>query len=199
MLTAMVAIAATVASAQTRDRSAPATTRAPGAMPARQAPAANEFATRFAVISQQNMFVRERIRRPDPSASGSSTRPQQPPATPESVHVLRGVVLEDGSFRAYFENVQAGQIVQVNAGDAIARGHVVEISIDAVAFEHQGAVVWVKVGDNLTGAQVAAGPAAGSAGSAMPGAAPPANADPSTLSAEERMRQRRMQRMGGSQ
>jgi hypothetical protein len=157
-------------------------------------PPANEYAERFAVIGNLNMFVRDRAPRPEASGGGGATRPAQPPASPESVLVLRGVVLEGGGFRAYFENLQASEIVQVTAGDALARGHVVEISIDAVAFEHRGAVVWVKVGDNLVGAQVAAGPTGGSAGATT---APAAGADPSTLSIEERMRQRRMQRGGG--
>ena len=113
--------------------------------------------------------------------------------------MLRGVVLEEGAFRAYFENVQENRIVQVTAGDPIARGNVVEISIDAVAFESNGAIVWVNVGDNLTGARTGAGgPGGASSGSGSgSGAAPASGADPSTLSLEERMRQRRAQRAGG--
>ena len=161
---------------------------------ARPAPPANEYAERFAIVSDLNMFVRERVRRSPPTNGGSTSRPAQPPPSPESVLVLRGVVLEEGLFRAYFENTQANEIVRVAAGEPLARGNVVEISIDAVAFERDGALVWVRVGDNLVGARVGAGPVAGSAANpATPGAGTSTAAPGST---EEAMRLRRMQSSG---
>ena len=113
--------------------------------------------------------------------------------------VLTGVVyepLEDKAF-AYFEDLSAGKLVRVSAGDKLARGSVAAIDINAVAFERDGKQVPVLVGDDLTGkrASVSGSSSAASSSSSASGASAPSAApiDPNNpnLSLEERMRLRR--------
>ena len=153
----------------------------------------------YAAVVERNIFVRDRRPPVVVSTRPASSRPYVPPPTLEASLVLRGVVLEDGYFRAYFENAQSNEIVRVAAGDALAKGHVAEISIDAVAFETSAGLAWIKIGDNLAGARVAE-PAASASSSSLttgqPGSA--ATTGPAGASSiEERMRLRRQQRAGG--
>lgn len=160
----------------------------------------------YDVIAERNMFMRERHRPRD-----ATTRPAPAtvptdyvPDTPERRYVLRGVAIEDGEFRAYFENVRTGEGLQVKPGDAIGNGHVAQIAIDAVAYAStEGAIVWIDVGQNLNGMRdtrsvpSSAGPVASStpaASSAGPSTGP---TDPATQSLEERMRARNRGRSGG--
>ncbi|HMO25042.1 MAG TPA: hypothetical protein PKB10_02125 [Tepidisphaeraceae bacterium] len=173
-----------------------------------------DFDREYGVLSEQNMFHRER-RRPSPP----STRPTTttPPAAPERAFVLVGVVFEDGQVRAYIEDGNTGSIRRLTAGEAIARGTIAAIEIDAVAYEHNGDVRWIELGHDFTGALpqgVSAGPSPPPAPAASGGAngtastpagaggstpAPAAGVDPNEpgISVEERMRRRRAAQQGG--
>lgn len=167
----------------------------------------------YKVIWEQNMFVKDR-RRPYSSTTrrsgGDVSRDGRGIRTAESLYALRGVVLEDGQFlRAYFEDMTDGKMLRLNVGDPIAKGHIAEIAIDAVAYEANGQVTWVNVGTDLRGqvamlasssdspriatsAPTTTASGTGDAGTASGGTGAAA-VDPSTLSIEERMRQRRLQ------
>ena len=161
-------------------------------------PPTADFSAKYAVVAERNMFLRERVRRnadganSRPASNGSSASQQ----TLEELLVLRGIVLEDDLFRAYFENSRTGEVVRVAAGDSLARGHVVDISIDALNFEAERGPVWINIGDNLVGAHVASTGARPSGGPATSSAG--GTGDTGNLSVEERMRQRRQQSNGGA-
>jgi hypothetical protein len=167
----------------------------------------------YKVIWEQNMFVKDRRRPYSTTRNGAGPRggPPGPIRSAESLFALRGVVLEDGQFlRAYFEDMSDGKMLRLNVGDPIAKGHIAEIAIDAVAYEaSNGQITWVNVGTDLRG-QVAvltsssdspriatSGPTTSASGTGdggtTTGGTGATAVDPSTLSIEERMRQRRLQ------
>jgi len=118
--------------------------------------------------------------------------------------VLTGVVLEDDGFRAYFEDASASppKIVRVSPGDNLGPGRVLEIQIDAIAYEHAGQQKWIDVGSDLTGQPV--GPQLSSTSVATTtapsdGSAAASNLDPNdpSLTVEQRMRARSAQQRQG--
>ncbi len=168
--------------------------------------ASPSFTSRYGVIVEGNMFLRDRRRAVEVRPTGPSSRPAPPPALPERSLVLTGIVVEQGEIRAYFEDLSKLSIVRVVPGDAIARGHVSMIMIDALEYEHEGNTIWIEVGQDLLGeARTAA--IAGSSGTprstgadevdqSEAGAAavqPGETVDPATLSIAERLRLRRQQ------
>jgi hypothetical protein len=188
--------AASLAIAQ-RSRDATPTT-APSA-------AREDFASQFGVLADRNIFVKSRtppVRRDDRPAP--STSPARVPTAEESL-VLRGVVIEDDAsgaagqagasvLRAYFEDQRTRTLTRVTAGDALAKGHVVDVSIDAIAFENQGNIVWVRIGDNLLGERSNNSGNAGNAGTSSTTTSPSdGTGTPSAplSEVERRMRERR--------
>lgn len=165
------------------------------------------FGDAYGLVIDQNIFVRERGRRP-PSVRPPGTRPAATQRTPEQTLMLTGIVIEEGELRAYFEHLASGTIQRVGLGEPIGRGHVIEIVIDAIAYAGQSTVQWVEIGHDLTGtpattapvapASVAGGspPAAGGegGGAATPGAVE--QMDPALMTAAERMRARARQLRG---
>lgn len=197
-----IACAATATLAQQRGdrgdrggsrRSEPREGATPATAPASTRPGASTLpADYYNVVTDKNIFLRERRKPVIQTSRPVTSRPVLPP---EATIVLRGVVLEEGLFRAYFENTTENALIRVAAGDPLARGHVVEISIDAVAFESANGLVWVKVGDNLIGSRVAsASPSVSTGGSSS---SQPTATPGNLMSIEERMRQRRGGTGGG--
>jgi hypothetical protein len=141
------------------------------------------------------MFVKDRVRgRGDGSTSRpSSTQPAQAPLTPEESYILRGVVYENDVFTAYFENLNTSRIEAVNAGAELAQVRIAEVALDAVLLEKNGQTQWIVIGRDLRGSQ------ARQVATSAPSTGTPAatTSDPSTLSIEERLRQRRLQERGG--
>jgi hypothetical protein len=158
------------------------------------------FSDRYAVVLENNIFLRER-RTQRQSSTQSTTQPQAPPR-PEKEWVLVGVVFEEGAFRAYFESLTGGGVKRAVVGDQIAEGALSEVYIDAVGYMTGDGVTWISVGQDLTGEYIvipgSAGPTAAAPSTAPSPGAAPAAASPATLSIEERLRQRRMQEAGGS-
>ncbi len=157
----------------------------------------SEFDETYGVISERNMFLKDRPRPRAPTSRPSSTQQSdRPPEPPESTFVLRGVAIEENGFRAYLEG--GSGMTRVAPGDPIARGHVVEIAIDAIAYEHDGVITWILVGQNLSGTNAASSVVASPTSQPGPtsGATSGTTANTSNLSAEERMRLRRQQERG---
>lgn len=110
------------------------------------------FRDRYAVIAEKNIFLKDRAPRSSSrSSTYSSSRPSYTPPPPEASYVLTGIVLEEGQYRAYVEDTRAAKIIRLSVGDAIARGTVSEIQIDAIAYESSGQTAWVDLGRTLAG------------------------------------------------
>ena len=178
---------------------------------ARAQRADSSYASRYDVLTTHNIFMKERglpATRPAPSTQPS-------PRDPERSVWLAGVVLEEDGYRAYVENQNVGTIARLAVGDAIARGTIAAIEIDAVAYQSNGRVTWIEVGRDFANhpievvgesmsASVEATPTTSPAGasgssSASSGAAPAAAINPNdpNLSTEQKMRLRRQQELKG--
>ncbi len=86
----------------------------------------------FQIIIERNIFSRQRGRRRREQTK-EPERPRYVP-TPESKIVLKGIVNQNGSFVAFFED--SGSMLYVQAGDAVARGTVQALTLDHVVFQH---------------------------------------------------------------
>jgi hypothetical protein len=171
-------------------------------------PPRQNYGDRYNVLSERNIFMRERGR-PAPSSRPRNdySSQSQPAPVPEATYVLTGIVLEEGQYRAYVEEAGTGRVHRLAVGDAIARGHVLEIDIDAIAYSSNGKGTWVSIGNDLLGKPFSGFPSALSrylssgAGSTTgpsttgPSAGSSLPIDPNSpnLSIEERMRLRRLQ------
>ncbi|MBP7933403.1 MAG: hypothetical protein KA354_02035 [Phycisphaerae bacterium] len=169
--------------------------RPPDSQPARR----ESFSERYGVISERNIFLRDRSRRAFGRGEPNSRPPSfPPPRQAEQMFVLTGVVLEEEEFRAYFENTDSGSILKLRVGDPIARGMISQIEIDAIEYEHAGQLTWIDVGRNLIGVQVSPTTVGGSlteSSSASQPSAPLPNPNDPNLSIEEKMKLRRMQEL----
>lgn len=157
---------------------------------------AEDYRGQYGVISEQNIFLRNRYR---PPTSRPASTPREP-RSPEQSFVLRGVVLEEGEHRAYFEDAARRTMMRVRAGDEIARGRITQVEIDAVLYEGPDQQVWVIVGSDLTSrtptpASLVAAAAAATEGENGQPAAASIDPDDPNLSLAERMKLRRMQEM----
>lgn len=103
----------------------------------------------YQIILQRNIFSRQRGPRIDLSQSQRTDAP--PPPSPESYHILKGIVQENGVFIAFIENTQRGQIFKVREGDTIARGKVETFTLDTIEYNFEDRKVKVAVGNDLEG------------------------------------------------
>jgi hypothetical protein len=118
-------------------------------------PTRADFERQYNVVIDNNIFLRERGR--STSRPSWTERPATQPATApapseEQSYALTGVVFEGSDLRAYFENLRDNTIVRVEPGETIAGGRIVEIAVDAVAYESRGNLAWIEIGHDLTGA-----------------------------------------------
>jgi hypothetical protein len=120
------------------------------------APAKQSFSERYSIVSDKNIFLRDRSR-PAPTTASTQSTTHRSAAIPEESLMLTGVVLEDVGIRAYVEDSITFRIVKLAVGDAIARGKVTDIDLDAVEYEHNGQRKWITIGCDFTGrpAQIA--------------------------------------------
>ena len=189
--------AASVVSVATAADAPPAPSRSTRT-PAPSATTRQSDRDRYAVLTEQNIFVKDRrsLRRSDrpPGQQREPTALELAKLTPEAKYVLTGVVFEDGDYRAFIEDTKASRVLRLSVGEPIARGKITEIDIDTIAYESSGKTTVINVGMTLTGIPY-------SAFTATPGATPaPAGAAPSTplpdannpnLTIEEKMKLRR--------
>src|SRR5438105_11688855 len=74
-------------------------------------------------------------------------------AGPEASLVLKGAVEIGGRFIAFFEDKSSKRVMQLSMGEAVGRGKVKKISLDAIEYEAAGAAAAkrIEVGQNLNG------------------------------------------------
>jgi hypothetical protein len=191
---------ASVPGASVRGASAPARAASPSGS------RHGSYAERYGMIEQHNIFLRDRTAphsasgRTSESLASPTTRPAVRP--PEQSLVLTGVAEEGEGVRAYVEDLETGAVMRVAVGDALARGRVVGIEIDAIIYELNGQPVRVELGSDLTGhPSIMLGslddlpttaPATGPTATPPPGVAGLNPKDPN-LSTEQKMKLRRKQ------
>jgi hypothetical protein len=157
-----------------------------------------DYRERYTVLSERNIFLRERHR---PSSDSRPSGPRTEPRKPEQTYSLTGIVEEEGEFRAYFENLANPSFTRVSLGEPIARGKITAIALDAVEYEQEGQRRWIEIGHDLTGALTVTAPtytSAGSSTSPTTGQAESLDFDPNdpNLTTLQRMKLRAMQQRG---
>jgi len=135
----------------------------------------------YRVLSDRNMFVRNRGR---PQRVRSAMR-VAPPDNPDERLVLTGIIQQGGQYVAFFEDTRTRKTTTVEAGDSVGRGRLTAIAMDAVQYTCDGAAAQITVGSSLTGRpamlRASAPPPTGTGGtpptvSTDAGAAPPSAA-----------------------
>ncbi len=112
------------------------------------------FSEKYSTIWLYNIFVRDRSR----IAQTTNTGPREPRSyRPEQSYALRGIVLVEPSetegavYLAFVEDGRAGTTRRVRAGDSIARGKVISVTMDGLEYEVDGRVTHVAIGMNFEG------------------------------------------------
>ena len=114
-------------------------------------PAPSGYNERYAILEQRNVFVRDRSRPTSrPVSSGSSSTQPTRRSLEESL-VVRGIAMEEYGYRAYVEDLNTGNTLRLSPGDALGRGQVAAVALDAIAYEHDGKKMWIDIGSDLTG------------------------------------------------
>ena len=155
-------------------------------------PAPTGYNERYAILEQRNVFVKDRSRPTSrPVSSSSSTQPTR--RSPEESLVVRGIAMEEFGYRAYVEDLNTGNTLRLSPGDALGRGQVAAVALDAISYEFDGKKTWIDIGSDLTGRTSLASSSSPYASSATTSPTTlPANInlnDPS-LTVEQRMRLR---------
>jgi hypothetical protein len=143
----------------------------PGAQPARLED--------YRVLSERNMFLRNRARPPS-----SHPAPTAAPAadTGDGHIVLTGIIQQGEDYVAFFEDTRTGKTTLAQVGALLGRGQLVTIMMDAVHYTCAGNTVKIAIGSTLSGAAASLPkPAAptGTAATAPPAA--PAAPTPATV------------------
>ena len=129
----------------------------------------------YRVLSERNMFVRNRGR---PQRDRGAMR-AAPPENPDERLMLTGIIQQGGEYVAFFEDTQTRKTTTVQAGASVGRGCLTAIALDAVQYTCDGAATKVLVGSSLTGRpamlrEPTPAPTSPGAAPSTPGAATPA-------------------------
>jgi hypothetical protein len=177
---------------QTAQPSAAQSRQNPSTSPARAA----RMEDQYKLLLERSIFARSGAARAVERTTTTSTAPAVKPLSPEQTIVFIGVLAQDHEYVAFAENRSNNQLMILRTGDDVAKGKVVGITLDTMAYGVAGAIKEVHLGQNLAGEVVAPGYAAGGAtATAAPGAAtatPGAAVPPGKESVAEQMRQRRL-------
>jgi hypothetical protein len=146
----------------------------------------------YMVLLSRSMFVRGHMA--DPShviVPGSQRRDNTAPSLlrEETNLVFNGVTKTKTSIDALVEDTSTGGILTVRPGDAVARGKVGKITLDTLEYVNGSRVTVVHIGQNFTGTD---GDVSSSPATSMPSSS---GASPEDIL--ERLRQKRLQELGG--
>ncbi len=107
----------------------------------------------YAIFSRRSLFTNKPLAADTAAAPMPTTMVATPVALPiEQTMVFAGAIDADGVGAALFEDTAAGRVLKFNVGDAIARGRITRITIDAIDYDVAGRTVHVTVGQTLDGA-----------------------------------------------
>ena len=158
-----------------------------GSLRCEQASAASPSWDRYKVLTENNIFLRDRAR----------ARPREqsiapvPVRAPERDFVLTGIVRRDSGCIAFVEDMRNGETLRVRSGDTFADGQITDITLDGLVYRKDDQTRDIKIGNTLGGASPLPAPTAASTnaeGSVAPGATA---ASPDERAILERLRQRR--------
>jgi len=107
----------------------------------------------YRVLSERNMFMRNRAR-PWSGRLTSRVSVATAPGTSDDRFVLTGIIQQGEDYVAFFEDPRAGKTTSLRLGDLIGRGQLTSITLDAVEYAYDGSTTKIAVGRNLAGASV---------------------------------------------
>jgi len=139
----------------------------------------------FAVLNLRNIFYKGHL--PSPESDSQGSRSFEPHSV-ETMYIFNGVTITDGKPIAFLENTDSGAVTQVHVGDTIARGKIVNIALDSLDYQAGGKVTRVQIAQNLAG-----GNGWGTTATSEPSSTGSATTDAML----EKLRQKRMQELGG--
>jgi hypothetical protein len=147
----------------------------------------------YKVLSEHNIFAKNR--RPPSTQRSRDPRFDRPPSRPEVAFVLTGCVIEnENHYAAFVENAQTGVTLKVSPGDTIATGKVTAIGFDFLEYETGGQKTRIEIGHNFTGSVASLAEVIAAPPTTGPTTGP---VDLSNLSAEERLKRRRLLELSG--
>lgn len=129
------------------------TDEAPAALADEVAAASQDTWSAFGVITQNNIFSRDR--RPYEAPTPRPPRETPPPPNPETYYVLFGIVQENDIFTAFLQDNQRGGVLRLREGDEVARGTIASVGLDSLEYAFEERTVSVTLGQNLEGSQAA--------------------------------------------
>lgn len=115
-------------------------------------PGANDFSSRYRIITDRNIFSRQRGQRNvnTQTSAEQSTRKVTPP-TAESYFVLKGLAKVDDVYVAFFEDTRGSELIRVTAGGSLARGKITKLNLDSVVYQRGEDSASILVGQTLEG------------------------------------------------
>ena len=163
-----------------------------GSLRCEQASAASPSWDRYKVLTENNIFLRDRAR----------ARPREqsiapvPVRAPERDFVLMGIVRRDSGCIAFVEDMRNGETLRVRSGDIFANGQITDITLDGLVYRKDDQTRDIEIGNTLGEASSLSAPTApaptaastGAEGSVAPGTTA---ASPDERAILERLRQRR--------
>ena len=175
-----------------------------GRPPRRRQQPAEDFAGRYGILTEKNIFVRNR----PPTRAAARPIVSAGPRRPEESLVLTGIAIQEGRHVAFIENSATRSTQRLMPGDTVAGGKVVAVDFDGLEFESNGQKVRVAIGRNFLGttfvaavvdatATTAARPPARAAGNAAAPASSSGGGGNVSDIERRRTRERRQQTSGG--
>ena len=151
---------------------------------------------RYLVLSERNIFSRDRNKRP--ASRPASTQPRVVITTNE-YFVLTGIGHDGREGIAFIEDTRSGRTIRARVGETVGEGRLVKITLDYVQYESKTKTTRIEIGSNLAGS-IASRPSTTTA-STRPAATVDAGAPQGATNADtsailKRMRQRRERETG---
>ena len=105
----------------------------------------------YRVLSERNIFLRNRSR-PSSGRHGPGSEPPRPPVdTGDTSLVLTGIIRQGDDCVAFFEDTRTGKTTQFLAGAALGRGRLGLITEDTVHYACDGQLRKITIGTTLAG------------------------------------------------
>jgi hypothetical protein len=140
------------------------------------------IAVEFYLLTERSIFIKGRQTVYSGSDDGGG---HSGAAKTEDTQIFNGATNTDFEMKAYIEDTTSGTINEFKVGDSIAKGKIVDITLDSLEYESGGKKTKVLIGQNLSGVDMVGSETVSSA---------PVGPQSDII---ERMRRRRLEELGG--
>jgi len=157
-------------------------------LPRQQACAETPSWEHYKVMTENNMFLRDR---PRPRPVEKPAPRVVPVRVPERDFVLTGIVQREAGCVAFIEDMRSGETLKLRPGDAVADGEILDIKFDELVYRKGEQSLKITMGNTLEGASSAPAPAPTGVGAEESVTPRATAASPDERAILERLRQRR--------